>query len=111
MASAGDRSRIAQVRAECAIHYTVKAFLKNQSLLIRIDILSDRFAIAMHAPKGISSRLAFFNSYYWKIAGLTACYFQWNSWKLLNLISRVKALTKGIQSRLTLTSIKFEIAF
>ena len=35
-----------------------------------IYICSNRFAIAMHAPKGILSRLAFFNNYYWKIASL-----------------------------------------
>ena len=28
--------------------------------------------------------------YDWKIAGLTACYFQWNSWKLLSIEQGLK---------------------
>ena len=39
-----------------------------------MHIRSDRFAIAA-ALKGISSRLAFFNNYYWKIANLRLAIF------------------------------------
>ena len=47
----------------------------NIHLVIVIYICSNRFAIAMHAPKGILSRLAFFNNYYWKIASLRLAIF------------------------------------
>ena len=80
------------IESERATNVAIKTCLERGPYLdnLMICIRSDCFAITMHAPKGILSRFAFFNSYYWKIAGLKACYFQWNSWKLLSLVQGLK---------------------
>ena len=87
---AGDRSRDVWVRGEGVDHYTINARMKEDPLFdkVIICIRSDRFAIAVYeSPIPLHAQILcaiilILVKLLLENSRPTACYFQWNSWKL-----------------------------